>query len=191
MPGGVRFHYQLRKQGCRFASRSLWILLRGNIDLLETDSRRLPELVRMAVQVGLKLLVTGCLLFGQVRVEELHFLTHAPADDEIILIEPQRQRLAVKDLLLDEVLGQAGQFLPARRAHPGALELPGQTLNLCLIDHDVIGTLGSVVADMAIEQEQPRAQHQEVEQGLAQEPEKEVAENHICHFKIRMAGIPA
>ena len=49
MPVGLRFRYQLRKQGCRFEPLSLRILLSGNIYLLETDSRRLPEIVRMAV----------------------------------------------------------------------------------------------------------------------------------------------
>ena len=43
---------------------------------------------------------------------------HAAADDEIILIEAERQRLAVEYFLLDEVLGQSRQFLPARRPHP-------------------------------------------------------------------------
>ena len=54
--------------------------------------------------------------------EELHLLRHAAADDLVVLVEPQREPLAIKNLLLHLGVDQAVELLRRRLAAPLGLE---------------------------------------------------------------------
>ena len=106
---------------------------------------------------------------GDVLADELHLLAQPAADHDVVALEAERQGLAIEDLLLDVVLDQAVELRLGRRPAPGALEQLGQVLDLRCADHDPVRPLLGRLADHAEQHEQPGAQHQEMEQRLAQD----------------------
>ena len=104
-----------------------------------------------------------------ILADELHLLAQPAADHDVVLLEAERECLAIEDLLLDVVLDQAVEFRRGRRPAPRALEQLGQVPDFRLGDHDPIRPFVGHFADHAVEQEQSRAQHQEMEQRLTQD----------------------
>ena len=98
-------------------------------------------------------------------------------------LEAECQRLAIEDLLLDVVRDQAVELSLRRRPAPGSLEQPGQVLDLRGTDHDPVRPLLGRPADQAVQQEQPRAQPQEMHQRLAQDLLQP------CHRAPQPAGV--
>ena len=99
--------------------------------MAEAHSRGLLEQLRVLVEPGLELRVGRPMRRRHVLGEELHLLRHAAADDLVVLVEPQREPLAIKNLLLDLGLDQPVELRWCRLAAPLGLEHrrePGQLI---------------------------------------------------------------
>ena len=55
--------------------------------------------------------------------QHLHLLDQAPPDDQVVVVEPEGERLAVQDLLADEVGQEAVRLGGGRRPSPLALQV--------------------------------------------------------------------
>ena len=109
---------------------------------MKTETVRPKVSVPVGVKICVKLSFRRCLRLSEVGVEKFHFLAQSPTNDEIILIQPQCLGLAVQDLFLYEIFGQALQFLMGRQAHPGAFKLICQSQGLSLVDDNPIRGCG-------------------------------------------------
>ena len=98
--------------------------------LPERDLRRRREPVGMRLEIRPELRLLRHEPARACVSQELHLLPQAPPDDRVVPVEPERQRLAIVDLLPNMVLDEPVQLRPRRRPAPDALELPGQTLLL-------------------------------------------------------------
>ena len=128
------------------------------VNLLKTETVRSAEPVLVGVKVRLKVSVCWWLQLGEVRVDKFHFLAQSPANDEIILIEPQCPGLAVQNFFLYKVFSQTLQLQPGRRTHPGALKLLRQSQRLRLIDYNLFGRYADRAVNQRENHEKPRAQ---------------------------------
>ena len=104
-----------------------------------------------------------------ILADELHLLAQPAADHDVVALEAERQGLAIEDLFLHVALDQALELRLAGRPAPGSLEKLGEVLDLGFGHHDLVGPLLDLPADQAEQHEQPGAQHQEMEQRLAQD----------------------
>jgi hypothetical protein len=144
--------------------------LGAKVDLHEARGCGCAVLLGVSIQPGLQVGVRWGLHFDKVRVQKLHLLAHPPPDDQVVLVKPEGQRLAVEDLFLDEVLGQSFQFRAGRRAHPGAPKLLGKAGYLLFVDNDPVGPSVLVIVDQIIEPEQARSENKKMKQRFADEP---------------------
>ncbi len=75
------------------------MLLRVEIHLAEREPRLEAELVGVRLQIRVQFGVGRLGLGGDVVGDEFHLLLQAAADDGVVLVQAQRQRLAVVDFL--------------------------------------------------------------------------------------------
>ena len=70
--------------------------------------------------------------------EHLHLLDEAPPDDQVVAVEPERERLAVQDLLADEVGKEPVRLGGRRRPSPLPLQVLVEPVALGRGHHDVV-----------------------------------------------------
>ena len=104
--------------------------------------------------------------------EKLHFLREPAADDRVVLVEAERQRLAIEDLLvhpgLDEALQLLRGWLGAALRDPRE---PDLTEVVCReLDAAVRFGRAAPRAHLVVAAEQHQPGEQELEQRLAQQP---------------------
>jgi hypothetical protein len=97
-------------------------------------------------------------------------MAHRRRHHGIYSLETERRRLAIEDLVAHVVVDQAVELARRRRALPGAREADREVLDLPGADDDALGRIGRAFADDREEREQTGAEHEEVHQGLAQQP---------------------
>ena len=113
------------------------VALRIEIHLPKRESRFGGERGGMRRQVGLQFRIARLRRRGEALGNEFHLLLQAAADDEVVLVEAQRQRLAVIDFLPHPVPDQALQFLAGGCPLPGADEALRHGRDLALRDDDL------------------------------------------------------
>ena len=115
--------------------------------------------------------------------QELHLLPQPPPDHRVVTVEPERQRLAIVDLLAHEVLDQPRQLRVGRRPPPYGLELPRQPLDLGRRHRDHLRRAGRVCRSRgAIEAEYRGADQEKVQQRLAHQATPEAAAGSPLHL---------
>ena len=157
------------QQTLGIAPRVLASAIGAQIHLRKADpggsSKAIGVLGQERPQLGLGRLCLRC----DILADELHLQAQLATDHGVVAIETERECLAIEDLLLEVVLDQAVQLRRGRRPAPRSLEHLGQVPDLRLGDHDPIGPLVGQLPDHAVQDEQTRAQHQEMQQRLAQD----------------------
>ena len=113
---------QLREQLRGVARQVCAVLLRVEIQLAEGELLLHAKLVGVRLQIRIQLGVGRLGLGGNVVGDEFHLLLQAAADDEVVLVQAQRQRLAVIDFLPHPLPDQTLPFLAGGRPLPGAGE---------------------------------------------------------------------
>ena len=119
------------------------------IEMAEAQSRGLLEQLRVLVEPGLELRVGRPMRRRDVLGEELHLLRHAAADDLVVLVEPQREPLAIKNLFLDLGVDQPVELLRRRLAAPLGLEHRREPRKLIEGQHDLSRRSGAEAAGIA------------------------------------------
>ena len=121
----------------------------------------------MRLQIRIQFCVGGLSLSGAVVGDELHLLRQAAADDQIVLIKTQRERLAVKHFLAHTCLDQLLQFFIGGWPLTGSGEALEQGAELSLRDHDLARLTAGFVLHQAERDEKRGSQQEEMQQGLA------------------------
>ena len=152
----------------RVALGPLGAVVDAEIDVSKRELRLAQEPLRVVRDVGLQLRVRG-LGVGDLRRYELHLLPQAPPDDHVVLVETHREGFPVEDLVADVVGDQALGLAGARRAPPDALERFLQAGDLAGRDDDLARRLAAAFVGEAVEAEEDAAEHDEMEERLAQE----------------------
>jgi len=135
--------------------------------VLEREARLDAIRVRVRVEEGLELRIRGLGPLGQVFEQELELLAQPSPHDRVVAVEPERQRLAVQDLLAQVVFDQPVEL--DRCGWPAPSELPalaqaGERAR----GHDDAVRPGLVATPDPEREEQTRADEQEVQERLAQ-----------------------
>ena len=99
-----------------------------------------------------------------------HLLLQATADDEVVLVQAQCQCLAVIYFLPHPLPDQTLPFLARGRPLPDEDETVHHGPKLALRDHDLRGRGFAVAIEQAVADEEQRAEHEEVNQRLADKP---------------------
>ena len=106
---------------------------------------------------------------GDVIGDELHLLPQPAADDGVVLVQPERHRLAAIDFLLHPVPDQSLQFLAGGRTLPGAGEALRHRRDLPLRDDDLSRLVAAAFGHQTVGRENRGPQQEEMQQRLAQE----------------------
>ena len=124
--------------------------------------------IRMSIEPGLKFLDSGRSRRHAVD-DELDLLADPAPHDRVVPVEAHGNAFAIENLLADPVVDETLEFLGGWRPSPGTLELLLQPLDLGARDHDLVGSSRESSLQPAVQQEQSRAQEQEMEQRLAEQ----------------------
>ena len=106
---------------------------------------------------------------GEVLGDELQLLPKPAADDHVVLIQAEGDRLADVDLLTDIIADQSLAFARGWRTLPRPSERGDERLDPALRDHDAPGPRGARIGQEAVRAEDRRAEQQEMEQRFSQD----------------------
>jgi hypothetical protein len=151
--------------------------------MAEAESRRLFEQPLVLVEPGSKLGVGRRMLRRRVFGEELHLLRHSAPHDLVVLVEPEREAFAIKNLVLHIVLDQPAELLLCRPAAPLRRKDRRQAREPIEAQHDLArgrrrgcrlrllsrGRRRCCRREIVVEKEQRRADQNELSQRLTQQ----------------------
>ena len=144
------------------------MLLGVEIHLTKRELRLHAKLVGVRLQVCIQLGVGRLGLGGTVIGDELHLLRQAATDDDVVLVEAERQCLAVKYFLAHPALDQFLQFFSGGRPLTGPGEALDQGLELSLRDHNLAQlVVPAGFGHQAVRDEKPSSQQEEMQQWLS------------------------
>jgi len=149
---------QLREQRGRVARQGVATVLRVQVDLAEREAPLDAEGIGVPVEVALQIVIGRLGRRGDVVRDELHLLPEPLADDGVVAVEPERQRLAVVRFLAHPVPNQSVQLVRRRRALVSALVAGREVLDLSRRDHDLPRLRAAVLAHEASHHEEPGSQ---------------------------------
>ncbi len=144
------------------------VALRIEIHLPKRESRFGGKRGGMRLQVGLQFRIARLRRRGEAVGDEFHLLLQAAADDEVVLVQAQRQRLAVIDFLPHPVPDQALQLLAGGRPLPGADEALRHGRDLALRDDDLSPVVAGALGHQAVGRKDRRPQQEEMQQRFVQ-----------------------
>ena len=157
--------------------------LRAQEDVRPGEPRLPPERVGVLGEVALELLLARLRLAPEVGGQELELLPEPAADDRVVAVQPERQRLAVVDLLADVVIDQPVELLGGRRAEPNPRPVLGEGLDRRRADDDLLAGRGRSIALRRPHQEQPGAGGEEEHHRLAEDRAR-----HACDHGVYQIG---
>src|SRR5712691_2743598 len=134
-------------------------LVEGKIQMTERSTRRLAEALRVCLEPRYEFLPARVSQRRHVLREEVHLLRQPALHDRVALIEAERQRLAVKDLLADFAVHEADHFLGTGGTPPlrGEGQLQLAEVILCHLDPAETRSLTRIAAQYAIHSKQRQA----------------------------------
>ena len=112
----------------------------------------------MRLQIGIQFGVGRLSLSGGTIGDEFHFLLQAAANDEVVLVQVQRQRLAIKYFLAHTVPDQAFPFVLRGRPLASLCKAIQQGLELPLGDDNFSWLAGRVLRHHAVDEEDRNSQ---------------------------------
>ena len=169
MSGSVPACRNRREQSGGVARELVPSALRVEKDLAEGEARLNAERVRVRGQVRAQLAIRRLGRRSEVLGDELQLLPQPAADDHVVLIQAEGDRLADVDLLADVVADQSLALARGGRTLPGTRERRDERLDPALRDDDVPGLRRTRIGHEAICAEDRRAEQQEMEQRLSQD----------------------
>ena len=163
----------IRASAAAAASRALVAALVGReIEVPEIHVRGQREAVGISEEPLLEFGIARLVHCRQVRGKEIHLLGEPPLDDLVVAIKTEGDRLTEQNLLGDLLIHEAAQLV-RRRLRP-ALREPGH----CKLADVVLGQFDflrvdcclRIVVGNVVDAEKNRADDEEVEEWLAQQP---------------------
>ena len=128
------------------------------------------EARRILLEPGLEFLAVGFTQGGKILGKKLHLLRHAALDNGVVLVQAERQRLAVEDLLAYLAVHQPAHLLGRGRApplrHPPDFQLAEVIVGQ--LDPTAIPLLNRCGVQRLIHGKQRQSGQQKVQQRLAQ-----------------------
>jgi hypothetical protein len=143
----------------------------------ERSARRKREARLVALVPGAQLLGLRLLELRQVLGDEFHLARELALDDRVVLVEAERERLAVEDLLAHLGVDEPPHLLRARRRPALSDPRERDLLEIVLGDHDAVGRAEACIggAHQVPRDEQRGADQQELDEGLA----KDAQQHHL------------
>ena len=123
----------------------------------------------MRLQIGIQFGVGRLSLSRGTVGDEFHFLLQAATDDQVILVQVQRERLTVEDFLAHTVPDQAFPFVLRRGPLASLCKAIQQGLELPLGDDNFSWLAGRVLGHHAVDEEDRSSQQEKMQQGFPRE----------------------
>src|SRR5688572_2085980 len=137
--------------------------------MAEGNARRRREPRGPRLEPATKFARSGIAHRGDVLGQEIHLLREPALDDRVVLVEPERQRLAIKDLLADLRVDEILQLLDVRRGTPLGPPRYGHLVQVVVGQRDACRRVTYVLDryQHPVSDEQEKRRTEKVQQGLA------------------------